>query len=454
MLKDDADVAKLGPGAFFGERALICDEPRAATVISDGYVMVFALSRKSFNELLGPIEKVWRYESLRKVPILCNLSEGQLLELAQHMTSIGYEKGDVVFKQGDTGDTFYVVETGSFSVTNAGGEELARCCKGQCFGELALLRNEPRAATVTAMELSKVLACTRQTFNSLLGSLAEIRNMWRFEALGKVPLLMPLSQKQRLKLCTAFVAKNYAPGDMIVTKGEAGDTFFVIEKGSCIVYGDGEKELVRLGPASYFGERALLRNEPRAATVRAACDSTVLCLGRNDFEKLLGPVEQALRETAAGYDATVIVSKITKTLILGDFEEIALLGAGAFGRVTLVRYDGKYYALKALSKSHVIQSGLANHIKRERALMGEFHSPFLVSLVAAFKDVAHLYMVMEVVQGGEFFTYLQSKEGALSEAEAKFYAACVVLGLEYMHDQGIAWRYVLIWSGCSMYVSP
>lgn len=49
-------------------------------------------------------------------------------------------------------------------------------------------------------------------------------------------------------------------------------------------------------------------------------------------------------------------------------------------------------------------------------------------------------MVMELVQGGEFFTYLQAREAPLSEEEARFYAACVVLGLEYMHDRGVAWR--------------
>ena len=119
---------------------------------------------------------------------------------------------------------------------------------------------------------------------------------------------------------------------------------------------------------------------------------------------------------------------------------MASLGAGAFGRVSLVRYEGRCYALKALAKAHVVQSGLAEHIKREKALQSEFASPFLVSLVAAFKDESTLYMVLELVQGGEFFAHLQSRDGALSEQEARFYAACVVLGLEYMHDRGVAWR--------------
>ena len=129
------------------------------------------------------------------------------------------------------------------------------------------------------------------------------------------------------------------------------------------------------------------------------------------------------------------------------------------------------------------------HIKREKAIMAEFASPFLVNLVASFKDAQGLYMLLELVQGGEFFTYLQvggwvggwvgertaaqgwpagrrsapgagpplhagslaapqlclfplaqGREAPLSEEEARFYAGCVILGLEYMHDRSIAWR--------------
>lgn len=108
-------------------------------------MVCFALGRKAFNEALGPIEDAWRYETLRQVPVLLNLSEPQLLRLAAAMTSVAFAPGEVVFRAGDAGDAFFVVEEGAFSVTaGEGGAELATCGKGQCFGELALLRKEPR----------------------------------------------------------------------------------------------------------------------------------------------------------------------------------------------------------------------------------------------------------------------------------------------------------------------
>ncbi|GAB4820005.1 hypothetical protein N2152v2_007051 [Parachlorella kessleri] len=442
LSRNGKEISRLADGHFFGERALIREEDRqavAATATADTYLVCYTLGRKSFNELLGPIESAWRYVALRKVPILFNLSEQQLFQLAGCMHSIDFAEGDVVFRQGDPGDSFYVVEDGTFSITNEEGAEVAKCGKGQCFGELALLRQEARAATVTATFAAKCMACTRDDFNHHLGSLEDIHNMWRFEALRKVPLLAPLKTQQRLALCRSFRSRSFHSGEAVISKGEQGDSFYIVEKGACVAVGDDSTELARFGPTAYFGERALLRREPRAATILAASETVKLLeLGRAEFDALLGPLQALLERQAAEYDA--VNAKITKPITLSDLRQLAMLGTGAFGKVSLVEYEGKTYALKTLSKGHIIQTGLQEHIKREKAVMLECSSPFLVNLLASFKDATHLYMLMELVQGGEFFTYLQTRDLPLSEDEARFYAACVILGLEYMHDRNIAWR--------------
>ncbi|EFN52025.1 hypothetical protein CHLNCDRAFT_54794 [Chlorella variabilis] len=291
MTRDGREVGRVREQAYFGEKALIDDAPRDATATADGYVVCYTLGRKAFHELLGPIEDV---------PILSNLSEQQLFQLARCMANRSFGAGEVVFRQGEAGDTFYVVEEGSFSITDGAGRELATCGRGNCFGELALLNNEARAATVQAATAAKALACTRADFDTHLGSLAEIRNMWRFEALRKasraaaaaprgvaaaggslrachvaaamatVPLLTALRPQQRLALCTAFGSRVVPAGQAVIRKGEEGDTFYIIEEGGCTVVGEEGQELAKLGPTAYFGERALLRNEPRAATVLAA----------------------------------------------------------------------------------------------------------------------------------------------------------------------------------------
>lgn len=76
---------------------------RAADVTADGELQCYTLERQVFMDLLGPIQDVWRLEALRKVPMLYNLRERQLVELAQRMTAESFTAGQLVFRQGDTG---------------------------------------------------------------------------------------------------------------------------------------------------------------------------------------------------------------------------------------------------------------------------------------------------------------------------------------------------------------
>lgn len=468
---DKRAVATLTQGMYFGERALLKNEPRTATVTAIGFVSCFKLSRAVFNQLLGPIQDVWRYEVLRKVVIFSNLSEQQLFDLAKCMSEEEFAAGEVVFRHGDAGESFYVVQSGEFLVTDAAGCEIVRCTKGQCFGELALLRHAPRAATVIAVtKTNSVLKCTKNDFDSHLGSYEDIRSLWQFEAVSNVPLLKSLSQKEKLTLCKALRVEEYAQDDAIVREGEDGDTFYIIERGECEVVRQSEIKVsdakcpkVLLKAGDYFGERALMHNEPRAASVIAHSPQVaVLCLGRSEFETLLGSIKDELHEHALCTYGTngkalnehqrIIDATCIDSLTIHSFKYVAELGAGAFGRVMLVEYCDRrsnavvgktkaYFALKALSKAHVVQSGLAAHTKRERLLMSSFNSPFLVGLEASFQDATTLYMVMEAVYGGEFFTYMQGQDRALSERDARFYAGCVILGLEYLHCQhSVAWR--------------
>lgn len=71
--------------------------------MAEGRVSAFSLARSAVNELLGPIQELWRFEALRRVPILFNLSEPQLLQLAKRMTPRTLTAGDVVFHKGDAG---------------------------------------------------------------------------------------------------------------------------------------------------------------------------------------------------------------------------------------------------------------------------------------------------------------------------------------------------------------
>lgn len=144
---------------------------------------------------------------------------------------------------------------------------------------------------------------------------------------------------------------------------------------------------------------------------------------------------------AGGDSAPKIAAAVITNLSLEDVDQGVTLGTGSFGRVKLVKYKptGQYYALKMLKKQHVIQLKQVEHIKSEKNIMAQIHHPNIVNFMGSCQDDAYLYIMMDYVQGGEFFTHLR-KAGRFPNDTARFYAAQVILALSHLHDQDIIYR--------------
>ena len=124
-----------------------------------------------------------------------------------------------------------------------------------------------------------------------------------------------------------------------------------------------------------------------------------------------------------------------------DFEDIKLLGIGSFGKVLLVRKNSnsKLYAMKILKKQKLRKTNQQEHTKSERNLLVKLNSPFIVTLYYAFQDKIHLYIVTEFMQGGELFFHLY-RETFFENEKAKFYAAEIILALNYIHSNNMIYR--------------
>lgn len=144
-------VSTLGAGQYFGERALWkTNHPRAATAITQTPCTFYTLERSHFQSMLGPLDQIWRFEALQRVPILFNLTDSQLLDIAAQLETRSVAANETVIRQGEVGDSFYIIEEGTFSCYLDDGTKLALVDRGSCFGELALLHNEKRACNVAA----------------------------------------------------------------------------------------------------------------------------------------------------------------------------------------------------------------------------------------------------------------------------------------------------------------
>jgi CRP-like cAMP-binding protein len=165
----------LGRGDFFGERALLQQAPRAATVVATEPGRVFALGRPAFETLLASdlaagarLEAALAYrEAVSRMPLFRDLSPGELDVLLSRLVAVSLEAGEVALRQGEVGDRFYVVRAGQVQVERD-GQVLARLGPGEAFGEIALLLDVPRTATVTALEPTSLLALEAADFRDIL----------------------------------------------------------------------------------------------------------------------------------------------------------------------------------------------------------------------------------------------------------------------------------------------
>ena len=237
-------------------------------------------------------------------------SEREIVVLA--MEERRYSPGDTVISQGDDGDVLFVVDSGTLDCTKVlkAGEAptfLKNYGPGDSFGELALLYNVPRAATITAQTDSLLWALDRACFNHIVKDSA-IRKRERYEEfLKNIDLLGDMDPYERTQLSDAFKTVTFQDESYVIREGDWGDVFFIVASGAA-------KAMKALEPGAepvvvkeyavgdYFGELALLKGEPRAASVIAVGELACETLDRHSFKRLLGPLEDILSRNSKKYE--------------------------------------------------------------------------------------------------------------------------------------------------------
>jgi CRP-like cAMP-binding protein len=174
---EERAVRKLKPGDFFGERALLEGGIRTATVraVSPMRLLVFN-DRTFWGELAGPIEwqrkvrqSLSERELLKRVPLFADVSSRQLDLLAVKLVVVPFAQGTEIVHRGDPGEDFFIVRDGRLAAVGESGQTLAEMGPGDFFGEIALLRDAPRTATVIGVVAGSVWRLGRQDFHELLG---------------------------------------------------------------------------------------------------------------------------------------------------------------------------------------------------------------------------------------------------------------------------------------------
>uniref|UniRef100_A0A3B4ZXK6 cGMP-dependent protein kinase n=1 Tax=Stegastes partitus TaxID=144197 RepID=A0A3B4ZXK6_9TELE len=331
-----------------------------------------------------------------------HLEHGQILTIMDCMRPTSLTKGCCVIQEGDDGSTVYVLEEGMVEVTKQ-GKKLCSIGPGKVFGELAILYNCTRTATVTALTDIKLWAIDRQGFQTIMMRTGLIKHSQYTDFLRSVPSFQSLAEDVLSKLADALEETHYSDGNYIIRQGATGDTFFIISEGQVkvsqqISANDEEAAVKTLSKGDWFGEQALKGRQAEA-----------------DF---------------------------FSSVSLSDFNIISTLGMGGFSRVELVQLKSdpnRSFALKVLKKRHIMDTSQQGHILSERRIMMEAHNPFIIRLYRTFRDSKYLYMLLEVCLGGELWSLLRDR-GSFDDSTTRFYTGCVIEALALLHSRGIIYR--------------
>jgi len=485
VVSDDHII--LRSGDVFGDVALLyaCPSPHAYVAIEE--CRLWSLHRKQFRKLMiesasDHHRKLARF--IKSVPLLKPLGQDAILRVARALQHKTFAPDEVIMRQGDPPDNFYMINAGTVRITKDDGEgnEIFLCnlTPGNFFGELAFLNDQPRAATVTSNEEVECYMLSKTEFQGIIGSLKEVLEERSLMGLIQRSLeeLKYATEEQLQEMVAASSTKMFSEGESIIEEGDASDTFYIIRTGQVKIVQwsktmQAQVELGSLPSGRYFGERGILdAGGKRAASVICASETAeILMMGKEDFERLLATWfagkefadvrelkhKGAVNELEGGLEtreAELPINKLPPVASLG-FGEIDVgetLGMGVFGSFKLARIHAdktQSVVLKCFQKARLLDSRRKQSALREKHALQLIDSPFVINLYGTLLDHDQIYLLLEYAGGGDAWAALydswtegieKNEFGGLCTNLVVQWSAMVIVALEHIHSKGVLYR--------------
>lgn len=246
-------------------------------------------------------------KALKKIPGFVELPATFFVQLEQRLHLQRLAAGGVLFRQGDGDTDMFIIITGSVMAVlpDEYGRDLVldEYHQGQLVGELALLSQQPRSATVVATKPTTLFKLTRDAFLQVLETVTDIeletiedfhrylRQHYKIQLLKRIDWFAAMSTKDLSMIADKLHTKSFNCNDVLFQRGDIGDAFYIIVQGWVSAFVNSDKGslivLNQLGPGDIFGEMALLEGKPRSAGIMALTPLEVLTLGRDEFLTVL-----------------------------------------------------------------------------------------------------------------------------------------------------------------------
>ena len=242
-------------------------------------------------------------DRLLPIPLLSLLPEREFAATLELLRIARVRPDTWLLRQGESGNSFFVLVRGSVEVTTErAGEELklARLSEGSVFGEMVLLADTPRTASVRTVTDCDLLEFDRDSLKAASSTLEHLgpalQGFARDRLLSNVtltsPLFRPFDGRQRLDLMRRFISVEVGANQPIIEQGHEGQGLYVVLRGAVDVT-RGSQRIAQLGPSELFGEISVLQRAPTTASVSGSVHgASLLFLHRNYFERLIEAVPE------------------------------------------------------------------------------------------------------------------------------------------------------------------
>ncbi|XP_032372904.1 cGMP-dependent protein kinase 1 isoform X2 [Etheostoma spectabile] len=360
-----------------------------------------------------------------KNDLLKNLDEGELRAVIACMYPTTIHQGGYVIQEGANGAQAYVLEEGQLDVTKD-GLRLHTIEPEDMFGELALLYNCSHTFSVSARTDCKLWVLDGKSYQTILMQSSLNSLSHSMELLSSVPFLQSLPEDIILKMSDLME-------EVKVTEKKPGHEEQIV--------------LSKLSERQWFGEKALWGEDVRTLNVIAAArEVTCLVIDRETFKDIIeGLVFDRSHDVLQSHESKIESDKgpdLFSSSTLSDFQIICTLAVGEFGHVDLVQLKSNskcLYAMRVLKKKLILDNGQREHILREGRILMEAHCPFIARLHKTFRDAECLYILTEACLGGDLCSLLKDK-GCFDECSTRFFTACVVEALTFLHCRSVVYR--------------
>lgn len=430
-------IREMEKGDFFGEQALLYNCMRTATITAITEVKCMAIGRNKLNTALGSqLQQILYRNSImiafERSTYLSKLQKSQKLKLIDLMRVSSHFNGRTVIPSGLCRPSkLIVVVKGCLKSNN---NTIAGVFDS--VGDKDMFSNQEQifSTDIKAGEETIIAEMSKNDFDSCLGGKIEHINL-NPEALSDLKntnIFRLITEDKFACLINSLKTGMFSDREIIIQQNTSGDTFFIIHSGKVDIVKDGTL-LRTVTKLDYFGERSMLFNDYRSASVIANGPVTCWYLNRSDFFSIL---DDSLRDS--------FIKRIElqdDSITLRDFAIVKLLGKGMFGNVFLVidKYKRRLYALKTVSRKKIQKYEIQENLVLERKVLMALDHIMILKLIKTFKDEKRIYLLTEFVNGSDLFDTIRVLN-LLSDADAKFYTSCLLSILEYLHDRDIAYR--------------